>query len=573
MSSGTMERSPLAIAGRWQLDEPRRRLGFGPFAQTFAGRDLETGEHVAVKLLNEIVPSGARERFLREAQVHAELDHPAILPLLDHGSDGGLLYIVTPLMARGSLGQVVHERPDGCLSPTMTLRIARRMVDALVYLREQRKTHGDISPSNILLDDRDQAFLADFGYGKAVATIPLATTGDRFGTEGYRSPRPRGEQRTYDDDVYSLSAVLWFCLTGDSPLHGHRDDLPRPLRAPLERALRWESVPTTPAFRADLEKHWRRFEHDWRLTSSLSPRSRMPTVLACGLTGLLAAGVAGHVLRAEPQQFPHTTLHAPALTLRLSGSWQERLPPALDGVSLTSAVSATDATMQVTAGVAPSAGARLIGDVARHALPAQARTPRRVAVDGRDALRYGPALDADGHLTELIAVPLERDVLVVSCDGPQATDTALRATCAKAAAGAVPLDERAHQLAPTRDAAAVLRKAASAFNQDRARVHAQIASATTRDELRRATHQLASAFASYASSVASAPTSAYDGSAIRALARNARRASAAYDSLAVATTDEQWRARRTRARAREQGLLDAQSALIALGYGRARSRR
>jgi len=572
MSSGTAEQSPLLVAGRWQLDHPRRRLGFGPFAQTFAGRDLQTAEHVAVKLLNEIVPAGARERFLREAQVHAELDHPAILPLLDHGRDGELLYIVTPLMSRGSLGHVVHERSDGCLSPTATLQIGRRMADALVYLREQRKTHGDISPSNILLDDRDQAFLADFGYGKAVATIPLATTGDRFGTEGYRSPRPRGEQRTYDDDVYSLAAVLWFCLTGDSPLHRHRDDLPRPLRVPLERALRWESMPTAAAFQADLEKHWKRYEHDWRLASSLSPRSRAPLVLACGLAGLLAAGVAGHALRAAPRQVPHTTLHAPALTLRLPGSWQERLPPQVEGVQLTSAVSATNAATQVTAGLSTSTGARLINDAARQALPAGARAPRRITVDGRDALRYGPARGAGDHLTELIAIPLERHVMVVSCDGPNATST-LGTTCAKAAAGAVPLDERVRPLAPTRAVAISLREAARALNRDRQHARAQIASATTRNQLRTASQRLASAFASYAASVASAPTSAYDGHAIRALARHARQASVAYDSMALATTDAQWRARRGRALARERGLLDAQSALTALGYERAPSGR
>jgi hypothetical protein len=227
----------------------------------------------------------------------------------------------------------------------------------------------------------------------------------------------------------------------------------------------------------------------------------------------------------------------------------------------------------VTAGIAPSAGALLIGGAARQALPARARTPRRITVDGRDALRYGPARGADGHLTELIAVPLERDALVISCDGPQATDTTFAATCAKAAAGTVPLDERARPLAPTRGVAAVLREAAGTLDRDRERVHAQIASATTRDQLRTATQRLAAAFASYASSVASAPTSAYDGDAVHALAQHARRASTAYERLALATTDAQWRAGRARARAGELGLLDAQTALTALGYGRSASRR
>ncbi len=566
MSSGTEERSPLLIAGRWQLDDPRRMLGSGRYAQTFAGRDVETGALVAVKLLNEIVPAGARERFLREARLHAELTHPAILPQLDHGLDDGHHYIVTPLMRQGSLGDVVHGRPDRCLSPRLTLRIGRRMADALAYLRERSETHGDVSPGNVLLDDRDQAFLADFGYSKAAGTIPVATTGDRFGTEGFRSPRPPHEQRTYDDDVYSLAAVLWFCLTGESPLRGSRDDLPRPLRMPLERALRWESMPTARAFRADLEKHWSRYEHDWRHVSSLSPRSRMPLVMACGLAGLLAAAIAGHELRAAPRQLPHTTLDGPALTLRLGGSWQERLPPAIQGLRLTSAVSATNAATQVTAGLSTSAGSKLIGSKAQRAMPERARTPQRITVDGRDAWRYGPARAADDRLTELIAIPLERDVLVVSCDGRDATDT-LGATCAKAAAGAVPRDQRVRPLAPTRTVAIVLRQAASAFDRDRERARAQIASAVTREQLGAATRRLASVYASYARRVGSAPTSAYDATAVRDLADRARRARAAYDSLALATTDAQWRARRTWALARERGLLEAQSALTALGYG------
>jgi hypothetical protein len=308
------------------------------------------------------------------------------------------------------------------------------------------------------------------------------------------------------------------------------------------------------------------------LASSLSARSRTPLLLACGLAGLLAAGVAGHALRAAPRQLPPTTLHAPALTLRLSGSWQERLPPAIEGLQLSSAVSATNAAMQATAGLSTSAGAMLVGYEARQALPARARTPQRITVDGRDALRYGPARAAGDRLTELIAIPLERHVLVVSCDGPNATDR-LGATCAKAAAGAVPVDERVRPLAPTHSVAVVLRKAASALDRDRERARAQIASAATRDQLRTATQRLASAFASYAGSVESAPTSAYDGSAVRSLAEHARRASDAYDNLALATTDTQWRAGRVRALAGEQRLLDAQSALTALGYERTASRR
>jgi molybdopterin-guanine dinucleotide biosynthesis protein A len=214
----------------------------------------------------------------------------------------------------------------------------------------------------------------------------------------------------------------------------------------------------------------------------------------------------------------------------------------------------------------------LIAGEAQQALPERAHTPQRITVDGRDALRYGPTRTVGDHMTELIAIPLERDVLVVSCDGPNATDT-LRATCAKAAAGAVPLDEHVRPLAPTHTVATFLREAARDLGEDHERARAQMAAAATQEQLRAATQRLASAFTSYAHSVESAPTSAYDGSAVRALAEHARRASDAYYSLADATTDAQWRARRARALAREQELLDAEPALTALGYERTTSRR
>lgn len=573
MTAPVEERSPLVLAGRWKVDHPYRLLGFGHFAKTFAGTDLETDRPVAIKLLNDEVSDDVRERFLREASVHANLDHPAIVELLGHGSDGKRHFLVTPLLPGGSVGDVVLGEPGGRLSPSATLPIATRIADALVYLRKRKLTHGDISPGNILLDECGQAFLADFGFSKVVTSVPLGTTSDRFGTEGYRAPRALGERRTYEDDIFSLAAVLWFCLTGESPLHrDNRDELTRPLRAPLERALRWRSTPTAARFRADVERHWAKPARDWRVTSTEPTGWGTPALVGCGVAGVIAAALSGHQFERTPIDVAHVTLKAPALTMRLDGRWQELTPPSIAGMRLRSAVSATDSNTQVAAGLSGSEGASLIRSAAIEGLPPRARSARRTRVGRTDVLRYGPVRASSGRAVEMLAVPLERSVLVVWCEGAVAI-ARLRTTCARAVAGARPLHEARRPLSPNPAVAGALRRATRTLGTTRERTRAHMASATRRAALTKDASAIARAYDAFAAAAADAPTGAQDRNGVQAVAAAARRVATAYEALAESATDSQWTAPRTRVINRERDLDAAMRRLKPLGYSPAAGER
>ena len=140
---------PPVLAGRWEYD-PRVVFAAGNNAQTFAGRDLDSDEEVVVKIFSHAAGGRGRERFLREAKLHEELEHEAILELLGQGQDGGVDYIVTRRLRPGALGDVVRQRSR--LSPAATLAIGLRIADALAYMHGRNEVHGDISPGNILLD-------------------------------------------------------------------------------------------------------------------------------------------------------------------------------------------------------------------------------------------------------------------------------------------------------------------------------------------------------------------------------------------------------------------------------------
>src|SRR5215218_7140386 len=164
MTARSDPRLPV-LAGRWEYD-PRVVFAAGNNAQTFAGRDLESGGEVVVKIFSHAAGGRGRERFLREARLHEKLEHDAILELLGQGQDDGVDYMVTRRLRPGALGDVVRQRSR--LSPAATLAIGIRIADALAYMHGRNEVHGDISPGNILLDGRegDSAYLADFGFSK-----------------------------------------------------------------------------------------------------------------------------------------------------------------------------------------------------------------------------------------------------------------------------------------------------------------------------------------------------------------------------------------------------------------------
>jgi eukaryotic-like serine/threonine-protein kinase len=163
------------LADRYQIE---RELGRGGMATVWLALDLRHGRRVAVKVLNpELAHSIGPERFLREIQVAAGLQHPHILPVHDSGAADGLLWYTMPYVAGESLRGRLEREPQ--LPLDEAVRIAREVADALGYAHRQGIVHRDIKPENILLDGA-HCVIADFGLARALE----AAGGERLTDSG-----------------------------------------------------------------------------------------------------------------------------------------------------------------------------------------------------------------------------------------------------------------------------------------------------------------------------------------------------------------------------------------------------
>ena len=232
-----------ALAGRYQIE---RELGRGGMATVYLAEETKHARKVAIKVLHaELAASLGAERFLREIGIVARLSHPHIVPLIDSGDAGGMLYYVSPYVAGGSLrDRLAH---DGRLSVADTLRIAREVGTALDYAHRNGFVHRDVKPENILFAD-GQAVLADFGVARAYGAresdandTAVTEAGLALGTPAYMSPEQASGDRDLGtpSDVYSLACVVYEMFTGEPPLSGPTAratiarqvvEMPRPVR-------------------------------------------------------------------------------------------------------------------------------------------------------------------------------------------------------------------------------------------------------------------------------------------------------------------------------------------------------
>src|SRR4051812_30576118 len=216
----TLEQLRTLVADRYRLE---RQLGAGGMATVYLAHDLKHDRDVAIKVLHpDLGAALGSERFLSEIRTTARLQHPHILPLLDSGDAGGLLYYVMPLVTGETLrARLERERQ---LPIADTLSIAREAADALGYAHGLGVIHRDIKPENILLQN-GHAVVADFGIALAVQTAGgarMTQTGLSLGTPQYMSPEQAMGERTIDarSDIYALGAVVYEMLTGDPPFIG-----------------------------------------------------------------------------------------------------------------------------------------------------------------------------------------------------------------------------------------------------------------------------------------------------------------------------------------------------------------
>ena len=207
-----MEGTPF---GRYRLVE---LLGRGGMGEVWRAYDTATDRMVAIKLLPTDLSDDEtfQQRFRRESHAAARLNNPHIIPIHFYGDIDGRLYVDMRLIEGRDLQSVLA---DGPLEPARAVRIIEQVAKALHATHKVGLVHRDVKPSNILLEDDDFAYLIDFGIARAIEEPRLTKTGNTIGTFHYMAPERLVDYASDDAraDIYSLTCVLYECLTGRPP--------------------------------------------------------------------------------------------------------------------------------------------------------------------------------------------------------------------------------------------------------------------------------------------------------------------------------------------------------------------
>ncbi|HEX6699244.1 MAG TPA: serine/threonine-protein kinase [Gaiellaceae bacterium] len=214
--SMTLDRRIGTQLGGYRIVEP---LGEGATSVVYRAEHVRLGRAAALKLLTPALgEADFRERFLRESQLAASLDHPSIVPIYDAGEEGEVLYIAMACVEGSDLRSLLAE--EGRLPLRRALRIASQVGSALDAAHARGLVHRDVKPANILVGAGDRVFLSDFGVAKKLGSNGTTRTGSFVGTTEYSAPE-QIEGRPVDGraDIYALACVLYECLAGTPPFH------------------------------------------------------------------------------------------------------------------------------------------------------------------------------------------------------------------------------------------------------------------------------------------------------------------------------------------------------------------
>ena len=219
--SALPDRLQAAVGDTYRIE---RELGGGGMSRVFLAEETRLGRKVVIKVLPPEMGAGVNvERFEREIQLAAKLQHPHIVPLLTAGSHEDLLYYVMPYIEGESLRAKLTR--EGELPVREAVAILKEVLDALAHAHEQGVVHRDIKPDNVLLSGK-HAVVTDFGVAKAVSASTgessLTSLGVALGTPAYMSPEQAAANPHVDHraDVYAVGALAYEMLCGQPPFAG-----------------------------------------------------------------------------------------------------------------------------------------------------------------------------------------------------------------------------------------------------------------------------------------------------------------------------------------------------------------
>jgi predicted ATPase/predicted Ser/Thr protein kinase len=198
--------------------EVKEEIGAGGFGVVYRASQPSVGRDVAIKvILPEIAqdPEFAR-RFAEEARLAAQLEHPNIVPLYDYWQDEERAYLVMRWLKGGSLHDLLKQGP---LDRETSVRVVTQITSALENAHEQGIVHRDLKPANVLLDQKGNAYLSDFGIAKHLLGAAFGTVkGTLIGSPAYMAPESiTGGQLTTLSDLYGLGLMLFEIVTGETP--------------------------------------------------------------------------------------------------------------------------------------------------------------------------------------------------------------------------------------------------------------------------------------------------------------------------------------------------------------------
>jgi serine/threonine-protein kinase len=286
-----------------------QRLGRGAMGDIYLATDELLGREVAVKVLADryAADEGIRERFKREALAAARLSAEAgAVTIFDVGEWDGRPFIVMEHLAGGSLEDKL--RRDGAQPPARALAWLEQAATALDAAHRHGIVHRDVKPANLLLNERGEVSVADFGIASAAGMDSMTLTGTVLGTAGYLSPeQAMGERATPASDVYSLAVVAYELLSSERPFENE---------SPTAEAAAHVNAPV-PSIAARCENLPREVDHVFQRALAKDPKRRYGSAreFVADLRGALArsTGTTRELVPTRPQRSPARVLVPVAL--------------------------------------------------------------------------------------------------------------------------------------------------------------------------------------------------------------------------------------------------------------------